>query len=363
MKQFLSFLRKEFYHIFRDMRTTIIMMIIPVVLVVLFGYAISTEIKNSRLAVLDYSRDALTQRLTQRLAANEYFEFYQQVSNYEEAEALFRKNKIQTLVVFPSGFESNPIASDIQILADASSPNEATALINYASRILLDELMTLTPAEVGGITSVAQLRYNPQMKDAYNFVPGVMGMILILICSLMTSVGIVREKEYGSMEVLLVSPLKPLYIILAKAVPYLLISLVNIGTILLLAYYLLDVPIVGSLMTVIFLSILYALVALALGLLISTIANTQKAAMLICGMALMLPVMLLSGMIFPIENMPWPLQLLSNIIPARWYITALRDVMIKGLPITSIMQEIGILTSMAILLLFLSVKRFKIRLE
>lgn len=190
-----------------------------------------------------------------------------------------------------------------------------------------------------------------------------MGMILILICSLMTSVGIVREKEYGSMEVLLVSPLKPVYIILAKAAPYLLISLVNILTILTLAYFLLDVPIKGSLLLVIMLSLLYALLALSLGLFISTVANTQQAAMLICAMALMLPIILLSGMMFPIENMPWILQLFSNVIPARWYIVALRDVMIKGLGVVDILPEIGILSSMTTVLIVLSVKRFKTRLE
>lgn len=363
MKQFLSFLKKEFYHIFRDLRTTIIMMILPVVLVVLFGYAISTEIKDARLAVFDQSRDQLTQRITDRLSANDYFDLFEQVDSYAEIDNLFRKNRIQLSVVFPPRFAEHPVASSVQILADASSPNEATSLINYASTIISNELTEGTDIAQQGITPVVQLLYNPQMKDSYNFVPGVMGMILILICSLMTSVGIVREKEYGSMEVLLVSPMKPIYIILAKAVPYLLISLINIGTILLLAYYLLDVPIKGNLFVVVMLSVLYALTALTLGLLISTVANTQKAAMLICAMMLMLPVMLLSGMIFPIENMPWPLQLLSYIVPARWYITALRDVMIKGLSFSAILPEIGILVFMVCLLLALSVKRFKIRLE
>ena len=184
------------------------------------------------------------------------------------------------------------------------------------------------------------------MKGAYNFVPGVMGLILILICAMMTSIGIVKEKEMGTMEVLLVSPLKPIYIILAKAIPYLLLSMVNIATILLLSYFLLDVPIKGSLLLLVSVSILYAIVSLCLGLLISTVADTQQAAMLISGIALMLPIMLLSGMMFPIENMPDILQWFSHIVPAKWYI----------------MKEIGILSFMAVVLVFLSVKRFKIRL-
>ncbi|WP_085536219.1 ABC transporter permease [Massilibacteroides vaginae] len=364
MKQFLSFLKKEFYHIFRDLRTTIIMIVIPVVLVVLFGYAISTEIKSSGLVVLDHGHDLLTQRITDRLISNEYFDFYKQAADYEEIDRLFRKDKIKIAVVFPTGFAENVgNGSEVQLLVDASSPNEATSLIEYATAIINTELSEGALQTTGGITPVVRLLYNPQMKDAYNFVPGVMGMILILICSIMTSVGIVREKEYGSMEVLLVSPLKPIYIILAKAAPYLLISLVNILTILLLSYFLLEVPIRGSLMLVIMLSLLYALVALCLGLFVSTVVSTQKGAMLICAMVLMLPVILLSGMMFPIENMPWILQLISNVIPARWYIVALRDVMIKGLGVLDILPEITILFAMVVGLIVLSVKRFKIRLE
>ncbi|MDD3061570.1 MAG: ABC transporter permease [Massilibacteroides sp.] len=364
MKQFLSFLQKEFYHIFRDLRTTLIMIVIPIVLVVLFGYAITTEIKNARFVVLDQSRDVTTRHLIDRLDANAYFDFYKQVENFDEIETLFRQNKIKMAVVFPPEFSKNrEIKTEIQLLADASDPNESTVLIEYATSIFQSELRRNSDFTSVGIVPVVRLLYNPQMKDAYNFVPGVMGMILILICSLMTSVGIVREKEYGSMEVLLVSPLKSVYIILAKATPYLLISFVNILLILGLSYFLLDVPIVGSLWVVIFLSLVYALVALSLGLLISTIANTQQSAMLICGMALMLPVILLSGMIFPIENMPWILQVLSNLIPARWYIVALRDVMIKGLGIIDILPELTILLLMTFFLILLSVKRFKTRLE
>lgn len=339
-------------------------MVIPIVLVVLFGYAISTEIKSARLVILDQSRDLMTQSITDRLVSNEYFDFYKYAADYEEVETLFRQDRIKVAVVFPPGFAADASSgSEVQILADASSPNEATALIEYATSIINMELSKDGNASSAGIMPVVRLLYNPQMKDSYNFVPGVMGMILILICSLMTSVGIVREKEYGSMEVLLVSPLKPVYIILAKAAPYLLISLVNILTILTLAYFLLDVPIKGSLLLVIMLSLLYALLALSLGLFISTVANTQQAAMLICAMALMLPIILLSGMMFPIENMPWILQLFSNVIPARWYIVALRDVMIKGLGVVDILPEIGILSSMTTVLIVLSVKRFKTRLE
>ncbi|MDR1402358.1 MAG: ABC transporter permease [Tannerellaceae bacterium] len=365
MNPFVSFTRKEFYHIFRDVRTMAILLIIPVILIILFGYAISTEIKSSPLAVLDYSRDEVTNRLTEQLQAGEYFTVYRTVDSYEEVETLFRQGKIRLAVVFPAQFSSTGQPA-VQILADATDPNEATALLQYATAIISTSGVAggNLSAEAGrpGVVPTANLLYNPQMKGAYNFVPGVMGLILILICSMMTSVGIVKEKESGTMEILLVSPLKPVYIILAKATPYLLLSMINIATILLLSRFLLDVPVAGSMILLVSISILYALVSLCLGLLISTVADTQQAAMLISGMALMLPVMLLSGMIFPVENMPWILRVLSAIVPAKWYIIAVKDVMIKGLGIEAILNEIGVMLCMILFLIAVSVKRFKTRL-
>lgn len=384
MKQLIAFIRKEFYHIFRDLRTTLLLLAMPVVLIILFGYAITTEIRQVSFAVLDPSRDALSFRITDRLAASPYFDFYGRITGPEAAESLFRQGKVRIVVVFPPQFASRADAS-VQLLADASDPNEATQLLTYAAAIIGDQFQDLavreSRAEGGqvvpilsasggssaqqaapGIRPVVRLLYNPLMKGAYNFVPGVMGLILILICAMMTSVGIVREKETGTMEVLLVSPLKPVYIILAKATPYLFLSLVNIATILVLAYFLLDVPIAGSLWLLVGLSLLYAIVSLCLGLLISTVVDTQKAAMLVSGMALMLPVMLLSGMLFPIENMPPILQWISHIVPAKWYIIAVKDVMIKGLGAAAVWKEAAILLLMAVVLVACSVKRFNIRL-
>lgn len=357
MKQFISFVRKEFYHIFRDARTTMILLLMPVILIILFGYAITTEIKRVPIAIFDQSRDELTLKMADRLNASEYFELYTTVDSYEDAGALFRQGKVHVIVVFPPQYASTADAQ-VQVLADATDPNEATQLIAYCSAIIAEQLKGESAVESKAVTPVTTLLYNPQMKGAYNFVPGVMGLILILICAMMTSIGIVKEK----VEVLLVSPLKPIYIILAKAIPYLLLSMVNIATILLLSYFLLDVPIKGSLLLLVSVSILYAIVSLCLGLLISTVADTQQAAMLISGIALMLPIMLLSGMMFPIENMPDILRWFSHIVPAKWYIIAVKDVMIKGLPAVSILKEIGILSFMAVVLVFLSVKRFKIRL-
>ena len=370
MKQFISFIRKEFYHIFRDKRTMMILLAMPIILIILFGYAITTEIKRAPIAILDQNRDEVTQKMIDHLSASEYFELYTMVNSEAEGQALFRQGKVRLLIIFPAQYASSPDAS-VQLLADATDPNEATQLAAYATAILQQwtidngQLTMNSNAEQLSIVN-SQLSISnaitPVVSLLYNFVPGVMGLILILICAMMTSVGIVKEKEIGTMEVLLVSPMKPVYIILAKATPYLLLSLVNIATILSLSYFLLGVPIAGSLTLLVSVSILYALVSLCLGLLISTVADTQQAAMLVSAVVLMLPVMLLSGMMFPIENMPKILQVLSNIVPARWYISAVKDIMIKGLRARAILPEISILAGMAVFLVALSVKRFKIRL-
>ena len=374
----IAFVRKEFIHIFRDKRTIMILLLMPIVLIVLFGYAITTEVKRVPIAILDQSRDEVTQKMISHFAASEYFELYKMIDSEEEGQVLFRQGKIRMALIVESGKVKGE--SEIQLLVDATDPNEATQLSAYATQIAVEsgklkvesenansDAKQLSPftfhlSTGKGIVPTISLLYNPQMKGAYNFVPGVMGLILILICAMMTSVGIVKEKEIGTMEVLLVSPMKPVYIILAKATPYLLLILVNIATILALSYFLLDVPINGSLSLLVCVSVLYALVALCLGLLISTIADTQQAAMLISAVVLMLPIILLSGMMFPIENMPVILQVISNIVPAKWYIIAVKDIMIKGLGFGSVLQEVGVLVLMAVVLIGLSVKRFKIRL-
>ncbi|MBQ7822974.1 MAG: ABC transporter permease [Bacteroidaceae bacterium] len=366
MKQFLSFVRKEFYHIFRDKRTMMILLLMPIILIILFGYAITTEVKQVQIAIYDQSRTPLTERIIERLEANEYFSLYKMVNSEVEVQDLFRKGKVKLVVVFPAQYKG---LSDeyVQIQTDATDPNEAQQLAGYATSIIRSELQS-SQVQIKEISSpvvvpVVHLLYNPLMKGAYNFVPGVMGLILLLICALMTSVGIVKEKETGTMEILLVSPMKPIFIVIAKMVPYLLLSFINVITILLLSRFLLQVPINGSVTLLIAISVLYSLVSLSLGLLISTVTNTQQAAMLISAVVLMLPVVLLSGMVFPIGNMPDVLQWLSNIVPAKWYIAAVRDVMIKGLGVEAVALDITVLAVMVIFLTTVSVKRFKVRME
>ena len=359
MKQFIAFVKKEFYHIFRDRRTMLILLGMPVVEIILFGFAISTEVKNVRLAVLDPSNDMVTRKIIDRLDASEYFT--------QEMETAFRKNKIDMAIVFGERFADGLYTGDarVQLIVDATDPNMSTSQSNYAASIVSSAGQEMLPPNVfvSRLTPDVKLLYNPQMKSAYNFVPGVMGLILMLICAMMTSISIVREKETGTMEVLLVSPVRPLFIVLAKAVPYFVLSFVNLTTILLLSVFVLDVPVVGSLFWLVMVSLLFIFVSLALGLLISSVTSTQVAAMLASGMILMMPTMVLSGMIFPVESMPVILRAISDIIPARWYIQAVRKLMIEGVPVVLVLKEIGILLLMAVVLITISIRKFKYRLE
>ncbi len=334
----------------------------PVLQIILFGFAITTELNHSRVAVLDPSKDAVTTRITERIDENRYFSVVKELSSASDIETVFRHDEADIVVAFTPDFDANLSTGEagIQLVVDATDPNTGNMMAGYVQGIVGQALQSGTQS-----SPIVQthLLFNPQMKSAYNFVPGVMGLILMLICAMMTSISIVREKETGTMEVLLVSPIRPIFIILAKAVPYLVLSCVNLATILLLSVYVLHVPVEGSLWTLSFLSLLLIAVALSLGLLISCVVQNQVAAMIVSGMGLMMPVMLLSGMIFPIESMPAVLQWISKIIPARWYIQAVKKVMIEGLGMAAVWHEALILSGMAALLIGLSLKKFKERLE
>lgn len=368
MKQFKAFIRKEFYHIFRDKRTMLISLGMPIVQILLFGFAITTEVKNTQVAVFDPSKDATTQRIREQFQASEYFTITKELQSSDQINAIFKYGKINLVIVFSENFSDNLLHTGeaaVQLITDGTEPNQASLLTTYASGILGSYQQELTEQYNMPFRILPEIKmlYNPQGKSAYNFVPGVMGLILMLICAMMTSIAIVREKETGTMEILLASPLKPIYIILAKAVPYFVISIANLTTILLLSVFVLDVPIAGSLFWLALLSLLFIFTALSLGLLISTLVNSQMAAMLASGMGLMMPVMLLSGMMFPIESMPPLLQWISAIIPARWYIEAVKKMMIQGVEIQFVLKESGVLVVMSGVLIIVSLKKFKTRLS
>ncbi|HBK30033.1 MAG TPA: multidrug ABC transporter permease [Porphyromonadaceae bacterium] len=367
MKQFICFIKKEIYHIIRDPLTLSIMLILPVVLVLILGFAITTEIRNTPFVALDQCRTIESQKLIEKIDGNAYFTLVDAVFSPSEVKQAFRKGKCKLAVVIPPDFANGLLYRervDIQVLIDASDPNEGSNLYNYLQLIVAQYQKELAqyPHAGGAINTEIKLLYNPQMKGTYSIVPGLIGMIMLLICTSMTSISIAREKELGTMEILLVSPLKPVLIVLAKAVPYLVISLIDMVSCLLLSHYVLAVPIRGNIGLILLLSFIYTLSAVALGLLISAVAKTQQEAMVTAGVGLLLPSILLSNLIFPIDSMPVLLQLLSYIVPARWFIDPLRDIMIKGVGLSAIWVEFLILGSMSAILLFVSIKKFKNRL-
>lgn len=366
MKQFIAFVKKEFHHILRDRRTMLILIGMPIVQIILFGFAISTEVRNVQTAILLNNTDTNIQRIVDRIDASEYFTVKYIVHTTSELEKLFQGNKIELAVAISHNFNRMRFDSeDIQIITDATDPNLALTRSFYVSGILNTALAEMKQDLLTSKSIIIsnKLLYNPQMKSAYNFVPGVMGLILMLICAMMTSISIVREKETGTMEILLVSPVNPLFVILSKTVPYFILSLINLTTILLLSVFILDVPIAGSLLSLLGVSLLFIFVSLALGLLISCITRTQVAALLVSAMILMLPTILLSGIIFPIESMPIILQGISCIIPARWYVDLVRHLMIEGVPLSYVWQKVAILIFMGIVLIGITRKLFKNRLE
>jgi ABC-2 type transport system permease protein len=367
MRQFTSFIKKEFLHIFRDVRTMMMLLVMPVILLIIFGFAIRTEIMNTPFAVLDESKSISSRQIIEKMDGSRYFNLQTTITNFNEIEESFRKGKIKLAVIIPSYFSDDLYRTgtgNIQLLADASDPNEASIVTSYAQQILMQHQQSLMKDNKIPFTiqSEVKMLYNPQLESTYNFVPGIMGLVLMLICAMVTSISIVREKEQGTMEVLLVSPVRPIFVITAKTVPYLLIAFLDVVLILLISNSILHVPIAGNIFLILFLSALFILSALSLGILISSVTKTQQAAMLMSGAGLMLPTILLSGLIFPVENMPLLLRIISNIIPAKWFISAIKDIMIKGLGFFSIWQELSILFGMTVFLLIVSIKQFKNRL-
>jgi ABC-2 type transport system permease protein len=368
MNRFLAFIKKEFRHILRDRRTLLILFGMPVTQVLLFGFVLSTEIKDASIAILDPSKDAESVALTNKLLSSGYFRLEKNLDSPDELDAAFRTGRIKMALVFPPDFAGAlGESSTVQIIGDASDPNTATTLINYANAIIAD--YQREKAEDGAIThnsylitTETRMRYNPEQKGVFNFVPGVMTLILMLVSAMMTSITIAREKELGTMEVLLVSPLRPIQIILGKTAPYLVLTLLNAAVIVLLGLFVFGMPMRGSVLLLAAECVLYMFVALSLGIFISTRAKDQMSAMFMSALGLMMPTMLLSGFIFPRESMPQALQMIGNVIPATHFNPIVKGIMIKGVGLESLWKHTLVLGGMAVVFLVLSLRNFKDRL-
>lgn len=368
MNRFLGFVQKEFYHIFRDYRTLIIIFGIPLAQILIFGFVVSNEIRNVHIAILDQSHDEITHAMTDKIISSGYFLVQKHLHSFDDIEKSFKSGEIKEVIVFEPGFQKKLIESgnaDIRIITDASDANTGNLIAGYTRGILYNHMREYNQALnlPWSIDVRERMYFNQNMKAVFMFVPGTMALILILISALMTSISISREKEFGTMETLLASPLQSHQIILGKVTPYIFLSFANAVIILFVGYFVFGVPINGNILLLMLTTILYVSLSLALGILISTLANSQQIAMFISMLGLMLPTIILSGFIFPIENMPYVLQGLSTIMPARWFISALKHLMIKGTGFLFIWKELLIMSLMLFFFLIMSVKRFKKRLE
>jgi len=340
----------------RDTRTMLILLVMPIVLIFLLGFALSTDIRNVNVAWMSDTGDEMVQKIIARVDASEYFTVTGRVFSEDGISALMKSGKADAVIRF-SG------RNGLQIIVDATNPNTGASEAMYLSGIISQQLREEAHSEMVATTPVVKMLYNPRMRSSFNFVPGVLGLILMLICAMMTSASIVREKETGTMEVLLTSPVKPMHIILAKMVPYFTLSCVNIATILLLARFVLGVPLSGSLSLTVLFAIVYTIMALSLGLLVSTLTSTQTAALIISAIVLMIPVMMLSGMLFPIESMPGFFRVISHLVPARWFIDAVRKLMIEGLSFRHVAEDLAVLSAMTLVFMTVAVKKFNSRIE
>lgn len=369
MKQFIGFVKKEFLHIFRDIRTMIILFGIPAVQILLFGFVVSTDLKNAQVAFLDLSRDEMTQKISDKIISSGFFRRSETLQSYYDIDRVLRGKRIKAVIIFEKDFGRNLLSEGkavISIISDGSEPNMATLTTNYISAIVADlnrELATFSAAGTLLVQPEVRMFYNPSLKGQHMFVPGVITLIMILICALMTSITITREKEFGTMEALLVSPLKPIQIIVGKVLPYFILSFVDVIMILLLSWLVFGLPVKGSLILLLAESMLYILMSLSIGILISTIAKTMQQAIFISLVGMLLPTVLLSGFIFPIRNMPEIYGWISAILPPRYFIVIIKNIMIKGAGFLYIWKETLILITFTIAFIGLSIKNFKLRLQ
>jgi len=367
MKRIYAFVRKEFFHIFRDKRTLLILFGMPIVQILLFGFAITNEIKNANIAILDNSKDITTIEIINKIKSSGYFNIESIARNVGEIESNFKKGKIKVAIIFDQNFDfryQNSQNPKIQILADATDPNSANTLINYLSAIIMNfnaekNKNALMPI----INTEFRMEYNPELKGVYLFVPGLITIILMLVSAMMTSISITKEKETGTMELLLVSPMQPIVVIISKVIPYTILSIINSIIILIMAFFVFGVPINGNLILLMAEIILFILSALSLGIFISSITSSQQVALMLSLVGLLLPVILLSGFIFPIENMPIWLQYFTKIIPATWFMIIIKNIMLKGVSFSYIWFETLLLGFFTVFFAAISILKFKMRLE
>jgi len=363
----LGLLRKETYHILRDRRTLFVLIFMPIVQVMLFGFSIRTDVRDVRMVIVDPTPDATTLEIRDRFAAGGVFRILGVSSTEKPLDHLFRTDTAQVALIFEPGFGRRLASGDpaqLLVITDATEPNTGSARQMYVNAVIqqYEREQGRAPGAVQ-ITPQVRSRFNPTRESTNLFVPGLMAMVLNIIAALMTALSLTREKESGTMEALLVSPLRPWQIIVGKVMPYLGIGFLSVLAVLGVAKLVFQVPMQGSLVLLLAEGTLFILVALSLGILISARTSSQRVALLAAMMGTMLPTQMLSGFIFPLESMPRPLQWISVVVPARWFVFIARGIMLKGVGLVYLWRETLVLAAMTLVLLVASARSFKVRLQ
>ncbi len=354
-------LKKEFIHILRDRITLLLVLAMPVALVLLFGFTISTDIHNAKVAVLDYSKDTHSQRLLQKMFSSNYFQIVSYPNTEAEIDFQFKENNIKLALIIPQNFEEQLEKEHVvtlQVINDVSDLNVASILNNYVRAVVRDfqDEYNSERSDEGDVNIVTKMQYNPNMESVYMFVPGIITLIMILVTALMSSITLAREKETGTMRMLFITPVKKIYIIIGKVIPYMIISFFSTIVIIIISVFVFKMPLNGSIFFLLLLCIIFMLTSASFGMLISAVSTTQLDAMMITMMGLFLPTVLLSGFLFPLNSMPMIFQLIANVFPAKWFILAIKDVMIKGSGLSDVWAYLLVLLGMAVVFISISLK-------
>ena len=366
--QFLAFTRKEFFHILRDRKTLLVLVVLPISQLLIFGFALNSSLTEMPTAVLDMSNDRMSRQIVSEIDASSTFKIVEYVSSMQEVDELFKSGKLSLVLVFMPGFEreiKRTGKGNMQVIMDASLQINASTLESYILANLLTYQQKINAGRELPIQIIPEvkMRYNPRLNSAFHFVPGVIGIVLMLVCSMMASLAIVKEKESGTMEVLLVSPVRPPVIVLAKLVPYLLIGMINIVVILLISVFVLKVPVAGNIFLLFFVGTIFTLSSLALGIMVSVLTKTQRSAIIISIAGLMLPAITLSGFIFPLDSLSMGMKVIVHAMPVTLFISSARNIMIKGLGMEAVYPELCGLVVITVVLIAISIKCFKNRLS
>jgi ABC-2 type transport system permease protein len=363
---FRSLIRKETLHILRDRRTLAVLLLMPLVQVLLFGYALRTDVGEVRLSVVGPSLDEAGRSLLRELDASESIEVVGYSSVDAGVDGQFRRGDVDAALLLPAGFgpDLRRGGAELLVLYDGLDPTRGRTIQAYVAGAIRSwerERYPVRPA--GVVVPVTRMRFNPTLASANLFVPGLLAFVLTIVSALMTAITIARERETGTMEVLLVSPVRPAQVVVAKVLPYVGLAFFNAVTTLIVARIAFDVALRGSVLLLLAQCALYVLVALALGVLVSSRAKDQRTAMMAVLLGMMLPTMLLSGFIFPISSLPPLIQPLTNVVPTTWFIVIARGIMLKGVGMEVLWEETLILAGMAVVLLGLSARNVRERLE